>query len=124
MIDITGIDPVKFVQKVYELSIPQGMGFLHYTTSLLSEEESFDIVQHTQSSNIVLSMDYIRGRACKMNVFNEKGKWMIHDSWYDHTDSQLKKLLSAFNIKVTGSKEHGCACNCGDCQLKPRSERV
>jgi hypothetical protein len=29
-IDITGVDMVEFVKKVYELSLPQGMGFLHY----------------------------------------------------------------------------------------------
>jgi hypothetical protein len=31
MIDITGVDLVKFAQKVYALSVPRGLGFLHHT---------------------------------------------------------------------------------------------
>ena len=39
MIDITGVDLRKFVQMVYALSRPLGLGYLHYTPMPLSEEE-------------------------------------------------------------------------------------
>jgi hypothetical protein len=37
MIDISGIDLVKFAQAVYELSKPQGLGFLHFSPGPLEE---------------------------------------------------------------------------------------
>jgi len=115
MIDITGVDLVKFAQKVYELSVPQGMGFLHYTSEPLSEEEAKSLVQDNDRS--VLDMDYIRGRACKMHVRKENGKLLIGDSWYDHTERIYDELLNSFDIKRPVSiQEHGCACNCIDCQ--------
>jgi hypothetical protein len=120
MIDITGIDLVKFVQKVYELSVPQGLGFLHFTPTPLSEEEAKKIIDFDgrMKSKIKVSMDYVSGRACKMIVWEKDGKLGIADSWYDHTDKQLKQLLSEFNINVKTTGEHGCACNCADCQNK------
>ena len=126
MIDITGVDLVKFVQKVYELSMPQGLGFLHFTPEPLSEERAKEIVEQRggafSGSSCVISMDYVDGRACKMNVREENGKLVINDSWYDHTDSQLKQLLETFGkeglIEASAPAEHGVACNCAECKKK------
>lgn len=120
MIDITGVDLVKFAQKAYVLSMPQGLGFLHYTPAPLSDEEAKKIVECSKGfvGGIVLSMDYVNGRACKMNVWEKNGKLHITDSWYDHTDDQLRRLLEAFHIKLESTSEHGCACNCAKCQIK------
>jgi hypothetical protein len=120
MIDITGVDLVKFAQKVYELSMPQGLGFLHFTPTPLSEKEAIEIVELSSKMNgkIKLDMDYVSGRACKMVVWEKDGKLIISDSWYDHTDKQLKQLLSEFKIKAETISEHGCACNCADCRNK------
>jgi len=117
MVEITGIDLVKFAQKVYDLSVPQGLGFLHFTNDPLSEAEAKDIVKSGDKKH-PLSMDYIKGRACKMNVYVKDGKWFIHDSWYDHTNTQYKQLLESFDIQKETEVEHGIACNCVDCQLK------
>jgi len=115
-IEVTGIDLVKFAQKVYELSVPQGMGFLHYTPEPLDESEAKQLVR-PDDRYTVLNMDYVRGRACKMHVYVNGGKWFIDDSWYDHTDRVYEKLLSEFGIKRTPEEcEHGVACNCIDCQ--------
>ena len=118
MIDITGVDLVKFAQKTYELSSPQGLGFLHFTPQPLSDERAKEIVERGKGTGYPLDMDYVDGRACKMTVFEKEGKLEIHDSWYDHTDEQLISLLSGFGISVEPAKEHGCACNCADCQVK------
>ena len=92
MIDITGTDLIKFVKKVYELSQPQGLGFLHYQEGGLSDEEAKTLIK--ENGNYVVNMDYVKGRACKMIVFRKNNKLLIQDSWYDHTDNQLKELLS------------------------------
>lgn len=115
MINITGVDLVKFAQKVYELSLPQGSGFLYFTPEPLSEERAKVIVERGKDSKWPLEMDYVYGRACKMTVFSNDGKLEIHDSWYDHTDEQFINLLSEFNIKLESVKEHNAACNCINC---------
>jgi len=115
MIDITGVDLVEFAKKVYELSSPQGLGFLHYTTEPLNDEEAKQYI-YADKDDIILDMDYVKGRACKMHVRKEGNKWLIDDSWYDHTDRIYQQLLNHFNISKPNEKEHGCACNCIDCQ--------
>ena len=120
MIKITGVNLKEFVKEVYHLSVPQGLGFLHYEPKPLSDEDAIEIVNCLEDdSRIVLSMDYVHGRACKMTVY-KKGEGegediYIHDSWYDHTDKQFKSLLSKFNIELnTDGAKHSKACNCND----------
>src|SRR4030042_6084821 len=100
MIDITGIDLIKFVKKVYDLSMPQGLGFLHFESGSLTDAEAKLFIHEKDPYNIV-DMDYVKGRSCKMDIFKKDNKLFINDSWYDHTDEQLQKLLLEFNIKIT-----------------------
>ena len=93
MIEITGIDLNLFVKKVYDLSKPQGLGFLHYTEQPLIDEEVNSILEHANYNDVRLSMDYVKGRACKMTVFKTDDKLWIHNNWYDHTKEQLSVLL-------------------------------
>jgi hypothetical protein len=116
MIDVTGVDLVKFAQKAYELSSPQGFGFFHFTPEPLAEDRAAAMVE--REGHCALSMDYVDGRACKITVFRKGDKLEICDSWYDHTDEQLKKLLEAFDIKFEAASEHGCACNCAKCRVE------
>jgi hypothetical protein len=115
MIDVTGIDLIRFVKKVYDLSFPQGLGFLHFQSGSLKDEEAKVFIHEKDKYNIV-DMDYVKGRSCKMNIFKQDNKWFIKDSWYDHTDKQLQELLLEFNIKIVEKKEHNIACNCNDCK--------
>lgn len=114
MIDITGINLIEFAKKVYELSVPQGLGHLHFTPMPLTNDEANQLIN--EKERIALDMDYVKGRACKMVVWRKNGKLTIHDSWYDHTDKTYDKLLSSFGIERSAQSEHGCACNCVDCQ--------
>lgn len=118
-IDITGVDLVKFVQKVYELSAPQGLGFLHFVPGSLSEEEAKSLINNKPDSyGCVVNMDYIKGRACKIHVWKEGDSLHIADSWYDHTDTQLWELLNCVGIeKMPIIREHGVACGCSDCRV-------
>ena len=117
MIDITGVNLVEFAKEVYELSVPQGMGVLHATPEPLTDDEA-KLYIHTEDGRSALSMDYVKGRACKMHVRREGEKLTIPDSWYDHTDRILNQLLDKFDINRVTEQEHGCACNCMDCQTK------
>jgi len=101
MIDITGVDLKEFVKKVYELSKPQGLGFLHYESGGLSDEEAQFIVDNCYNpTRFAVAMDYVKGRACKMTVHKNGDKLEIKDSWYDHSENQLKELLSHFGLEV------------------------
>jgi hypothetical protein len=115
MIEITGVDLIKFVKKVYDLSVPQGLGFLHYTEEPLTDEEAKSCIF---KEPFIVSMDYVKGRSCKMNVTKENGKLFIPDRWYDHTDTQLEELLWTFKIEMPSKKTHNIACNCIDCRKK------
>lgn len=101
MIKITGVDLVRFVQKVYDLSKPQGLGFMHYEKGGMSEQDAKAIADTARpEGRIVLSMDYIRGRACKMTVFREGNDLYIPNDWFDHNKDQLDHLLNHVGIAV------------------------
>jgi len=127
-IDITGIDLIKFIKGVYKLSIPAGLGYLHFREGELTNEETMQILNIWKKDPIyILDMDYIRGRACKMTVFKDriygKNRLYIRSPWYDHTDIQLRKLLEAIWPKdkpfpELKTEEHGIACHCMHCQIK------
>ena len=113
MIDIAGVDLVKFVKKVYELSKPLGLGFLHYTSEPLSDEEAKECIIKGE-----VGMDYVKGRSCKMRARLEDGKLLIANKWYDHTDVQLTELLDHVGIQYIAdpiTNKHNCACECRDC---------
>lgn len=113
------VDLVKFAQKVYELSVPQGLGFLNFALGGLSEEDAKDCIIDNPTSTTVLSMDYVHGRSCKMHVYNREGKWWLPQVWYDHTDAQYNELLKTFGLETLVFEEgHGIACNCVDCRRK------
>lgn len=117
MIDVTGVDMVELVKKAYELSRPQGMGMLHFDPTPLTDEEAKILIEEGEDGEVHL--DYVRGRACKFNVFNKDGELSIRDSWYDHTDQHLVDLLDHVGITIeAGQTDHGCSCNCDTCRVK------
>lgn len=89
------LDLVKFVQDVYSLSSPQGMGFLHFQDDDLTIKEAKEIVAgFAGNKHHALNLDYVHGRACKMTVFlSEDGGYELPDSWFDHTEAQYDELL-------------------------------
>jgi hypothetical protein len=121
MIDITNVDLIKFVKRVYELSLPQGLGFLHYKTGGLTDEEAKSFIIPSPNS-IAINMDYVKGRACKMVVWREGTTLYIRNSWYDHMDEQLRELLIStlptYKELPKINTEHSISCNCLDCQSK------
>jgi hypothetical protein len=98
---------VKFAQDAYELSTPQGMGFLHAKAGGLDEGEAQAIVERFKDDNhCALALDYVHGRACKMTVRKGEEGYELPDSWYDHTNAQYSDLLSRHGIEYkTEEKE-------------------
>jgi hypothetical protein len=94
MIDVTDIDLRALVKNAYAYSRPQGLGFLHSQSGPL-DEATVDEILACGCEQYPVDMDYIKGRAVKLTVFNKGGKLWITDRWYDHTEHQLKDMLQA-----------------------------
>jgi len=92
-IDITGVDLIKLAKTAYSLSRPQGLGFLHYQDGELTDEEAGQMINQNRP-HIPLSMDYVKGRACKLTVFCDQGITFIRNQWHDHSDQDLCDLVS------------------------------
>lgn len=93
MIEITGANLVEVVKAVYDLSRPQGMGFLHFDSAPLTDEEAKSLIAFT-NPRVPVDLDYVKGRACKFFVRREEdGTLWIQNSWYDHSDHDLQDLL-------------------------------
>ena len=91
LIDITDVDPILVVKKAYELSSPQGLGFLHFDPAPLKDEDAALYVRNGE-----IWADYIKGRAVKLSSFRrEGGRIFISRYWKDHNDFQMGQLLSA-----------------------------
>jgi hypothetical protein len=116
MIDVTGIDLVELAKEAYRLSVPQGLGLLHFTPEPLSNEEARSLVR--PDDPYPLDMDYCKGRSIKLHVRKERnGRLTLDDSWYDHTDDQYRRLLNSVGIVTPdlAPQFHGHSCNCKDC---------
>lgn len=96
-IDVTSCNMRQLIAKAYELSMPQGLGHLHYTPKPLGEGEIDAIIERSKNdTRYPIEMDYVNGRAVKLYVFRgDNGKLVIGDSWYDHTDAELDELCEA-----------------------------
>jgi len=116
LIDITSVNLIDFIKAVYGMSVPVGLGHLHFTDDPLTDEEAAKYIQKPDYSDAIINMDYVKGRCCKMVVWEEDDRLYISKSWYDHTDNQLKDLLKFFGKDIEGKKEHGMACHCDDCR--------
>jgi len=91
------IDLSAVVRAAYELSVPQGLGFLHFQPGNLTDEQVASIVNRKSYGDIVLYMDYVLGRAVKLTVFrDESGMHYVPDRWYDH--GSFDELFQALGI--------------------------
>jgi hypothetical protein len=103
MIEITGVDLKRFAKKVFQLSEPTER---HSSVDPMSDT-SMGIVLKTAGirnwRKYVLDMHIVQGRACNMTVFeNDQGRWFIQDTWYGHTEEQLRELLEHCGVTPPG----------------------
>lgn len=95
-IEITGCNLIALVKKAYALSRPQGLGHLHYREGELSDEQAQQIINTPGG----IDMDYVHGRAVKFWVKYEGDRMFVPKRWYDHTDAQLRELLTSVGIQM------------------------
>lgn len=110
MIEITGVDLAGFIKAAFDLSKPQGFGYLHYTPQPLPDDEVAEIIDREKKvsfdTGIAASMDYVHGRAVKMTVFREGDRLFIRSDWFDHTKDQLEELLRRTGVRSEASQEN------------------
>lgn len=89
-----------FVAAAYELSRPQGLGFLHFEAGPLPPNAVAEIVAQPAHRRFRLSMDYIGGRAVKMTVHvDPDGRlWIEADHWHDHSPNDLAALAERLGL--------------------------
>lgn len=93
-IEVTGISLVELVKKAYALSVPQGMGFVHFKDGDLSDDEAKTLIRE-DDTRCPVSLDYVRGRSVKFSVYREGDRLFIRKSWYDHSDAALQELVAS-----------------------------
>lgn len=106
LIDVTEADPVALVQAAYDLSAPIGLGLAHYLPGALSAEDAQAILTpepdeagFRRRGDVVVSMDYVRGRCCKFTIFrDDEGRRWIAKHWRDHSRDDLQELLRRCNL--------------------------
>jgi len=96
-LEITGANLIDVVKAAYDLSKPVGMGFMHYTPEPLTDDEARELINGDRSG-VALSLDYVKGRACKLVVFKDEERLFVRKDWYDHSDSDLDKLIAAIKL--------------------------
>jgi len=98
------------IKIAFELSSPQGLGFLHHRPGGLEEEVVDEIVNREGTGHIAASIDYVHGRSCKFTVFrggdygNHNDRLYIRSSWYDHGDYALEQLLTRIGVDDPAGK--------------------
>lgn len=101
-IEFTGHEPYLILQKAYELSSPQGMGFMHARAGGLSDDEAKAIVagatRGSPPHNASISFDYVHGRAMKLWMDVREGRLFLPRSWYDHSEEAMRALCESFSI--------------------------
>tara|TARA_R110000851_G_scaffold72413_1_gene160428 strand:- start:2285 stop:2581 length:297 start_codon:yes stop_codon:yes gene_type:complete len=85
------VDLVEFVKQVYNMSVPMGMGIMHYVDEPLSDEFARSLID--MSCDTPVALDYIKGRYCKMCVFKDNKGLYVRDYWSEHTEDQFVDLL-------------------------------
>lgn len=93
------------IKAAYDLSTPQGLGFLHAREGGLDDETVDAILANERPDSwIVATMDYVHGRSCKFRIYHHEGRLFIRPRWYDHGDHQLEELLTRLDVESPAEK--------------------
>lgn len=99
-IDLTGINLVRLLRVAYDLSIPLGMGNIHFRPGPLPIDEAHEVVRRQSDllPDMVLTVDYLHGRSIKLHVRKEHidgaERWWMYNDWLDHSRDQIDVLVS------------------------------
>jgi hypothetical protein len=102
MVEVTGIDLVRLVQKAYYLSEPVVL-----TKELSESYAKYVLGKNYETSEVPVSLYYpIFGRNVKILVIQRGGRLWMHDYWEDHTLDQYKELLDSVGIQYNPVPVH------------------
>lgn len=102
-VTITRANLPKVIAKAYDLSQPQGMGFLHAKAGGIPDEVLQQILDRSDNAKFDMNrdvrLDYVQGRAIKLGIgFDAEARtFYLEDrgsGWYDHSDEQWVELLT------------------------------
>lgn len=88
------------ISKAFDLSQPQGMGYLHYKPGPIPEDTLDRILERTDNNEGYrkgVSLDYVEGRAVKLYIPYEPeyGYYMEDDGrWFDHSNEAWEELTT------------------------------
>ena len=92
------VEPWQVVKAVYDMSVPVGLGFLHYVNGDISEETAKMVTEGAKygvPGAQSYHLDYVAGRQCKFGFkHTEEGCTFDDEAWYDHTKYQLEDLIA------------------------------
>jgi len=91
--DVTDVDLRTLIKAAFDLSRPQGLGFLHHSPNGLTEAELDAIMSNADERG--LSLDYVRGRSLKFHVNRDRetGRSYVRLDWYDHSRAATEQLM-------------------------------
>ena len=90
---------IQIIKAVYDLSRPQGLGFLHFSPEPLTDEQALACIPKPELPG--LHLDYIAGRACKFVLFSgPEGRYFDAEWWYDHSPDDLGNLIGRLGAEV------------------------
>lgn len=100
MIDITGINLLKFAKDAYDITPRTGKAaMLGQNNGYLTDEQAQDLIDKcSDDDQIALDMQRVYGKDCKMRVYRNGDSLLIEANWLNHTMEDLKELLNRHNI--------------------------
>lgn len=102
-VTITRDNLPKVIAKAYDLSQPQGMGFLHAKPGGIPEDVLQQILVRSDAGDDhyrkAIRLDYVQGRAVKLGIHFDAaaGTYYLEDTghgWFDHSDAEWVELLT------------------------------
>lgn len=78
------------VRAAYDLSSPQGMGFLHHVPGSMSADDATTLLHNSLDPARGIHLDYVAGRAVKLSIRKDEEGYFVYDNgrWYDHSPEQ------------------------------------
>lgn len=76
MIDISKLDKAAVLAALYNASKPQGIGFLHFTPEVMTQDEAATLLAEGGERPY---FDYLKGRVMKVEIFGDT----LHPGLYD-----------------------------------------
>lgn len=90
----------------FDLSRPQGLGFLHYKPGSADAEMFRDDIKRAIAADTSkpffksIHLDYVQGCACKFSIRYDADGWFVEGPrWYDHSPEALLELVNRCGLK-------------------------